>query len=244
MINQFLKRFGLLLVTKKFIRSIYNPKIEELTHFDEKNINRFREYSSCSFMNLYSIISSLNFIKLNKIPGDLVECGVYRGGCSMILSEYNSYLNLNKKIYAYDTYAGMPKPNDYLDNRFDGTSAMAIWTKNNKKWLNCSLSDVKRNFMNVKVDMKKTIFVKGRIEKTLKNNIPKTVSLLRLDLDLYEPTIFALENFYPLMPKNSIIYIDDYNHWSGCRAAVDKFFKGKKVYSHFVDPSCKLYIKI
>lgn len=243
MINRFLKKFGLLLVSEKYVKNIYNPKIEDLTHFDEKNINRCREYSSCSFINLYSMISAMKFIKNNKTKGDLVECGIYRGGCSMVLSEYNFHLNLNKKVYAYDTFEGMPRPDHDIDKRFDGNAAIDIWKKNNKSWLKCSLKDVKDNFKKAKVDISDTYFVKGKIENTLKHKCPKAVSLLRLDLDLYEPTMSALETFYPLMSNKSLIFVDDYNHWNGCKLAVDKFFRKKKVYSHYVDPSCKLYMK-
>ena len=244
MINKILKKFGLLLVTEKYIKNIYNPKIEEISHFDEKNILKFREYSAVSFVNLYSLISALKFIKNNNVQGDLIECGVYKGGCAMLLSAYNNYYDLNRDVYAYDTYEGMkPQKND-IDKRFDGTLAYSIWKNNNKSWLECSLKDVKTNFIKANIDMKKTIFIKGKIEHTLKKKLPKSVSLLRLDLDLYEPTMIALEAFFHLMPSKSIIYIDDYNHWKGCRLAVDKFFKNKNIYSHYVDPACKLYIKI
>ena len=55
------------------------------------------------------------------------------------------------------------------------------------------------------------------------------ISLLHLDLDVYEPTFIALEYFYEKVTPGGIILIDDYKHIRGATLAVNDFFKNKKI---------------
>ena len=64
--------------------------------------------------------------------------------------------------------------------------------------------------------------------KTLKKNAPKKISLLRLDTDWYESTKVELNLLFPKLSKGGVLIIDDYNTWSGCKKAVDEYFKHKK----------------
>ena len=89
--------------------------------------------------------------------------------------------------------------------------------------------------------------VKGDVSETLRNdkNIPKSISLLRLDTDFYESTKVELEVLFPLVVKNGLIVIDDYGHWQGQKKAVDDFFI-KNNFQPFlfeVDHSCRIFLK-
>ena len=59
----------------------------------------------------------------------------------------------------------------------------------------------------------------------------KEIAILRLDMDLYEPTKVCLKQLYPLVVRGGFVVIDDYGYkgWEGCKKAVDEYFKGKKV---------------
>ncbi len=89
--------------------------------------------------------------------------------------------------------------------------------------------------------------IQGKVEDTLviKENVPKKISLLRLDTDWYESTKVELEILYPLLQKGGILIIDDYGHFKGCRKAVDEYFSKhkKKPMLHYVDYTCRLIIK-
>ena len=76
-------------------------------------------------------------------------------------------------------------------------------------------------------------------------NLPKKISILRLDTDFYESTKIELEKLYPLLSKNGILIIDDYGHWQGAKKAVDEYFKkiNYKPLLNIVDYSCRLIIK-
>ena len=77
----------------------------------------------------------------------------------------------------------------------------------------------------------------------MKENIPDSISFLRLDTDLYETTKFQLEILYPKLTVGGILHIDDYGFFPGVRKAVDDYFKDQDIWLHRVDLTCRLLIK-
>ena len=69
-------------------------------------------------------------------------------------------------------------------------------------------------------------FIKGLFEDTLICKQP--VALAHIDCDWYDSVMVCLERIVPMMVKGGILVIDDYNHWSGCRKAVDTYFADKR----------------
>ena len=87
--------------------------------------------------------------------------------------------------------------------------------------------------------------IKGPVEDTLnvEENLPKKISVLRLDTDFYESTKKELEILYPRLVKNGILIIDDYGHWQGSRKAVDEYFQNDEVLLNYIDYTCRMIIK-
>ena len=87
--------------------------------------------------------------------------------------------------------------------------------------------------------------IKGRVEETLLvlKNLPKKISILRLDTDFYSSTKVELNILYPRLVKGGVLIIDDYGFWKGARKAVDEYFKNFRPFFHYVDHSCRLMIK-
>ena len=77
----------------------------------------------------------------------------------------------------------------------------------------------------------------------LPENVPEQIAFLRLDTDIYEPTIHQLEILYPKLCSGGILHIDDYGHCPGVMKAVDEYFNNKDVWLHRVDYTCRLIIK-
>jgi len=146
----------------------------------------------------------------------------------------------------------MTEPTRY-DVDTENNSASTLMKKTNKKdqefsiWAYSSLENTKKNiYKNIK-SKKNLKLIQGKVEDTLviKENVPKKISLLRLDTDWYESTKIELEILYPLLQKGGILIIDDYGHFKGCRKAVDEYFSKykKKPRLHYVDYTCRLIIK-
>ena len=94
--------------------------------------------------------------------------------------------------------------------------------------------------------MKNILFIKGMVQETLSQNLPKTLSLLRLDTDWYESTVCELENLYPLLATNGVLIVDDYGHLKGQRKAVDEYFAARKetILLNRIDYSGRLMVKL
>jgi O-methyltransferase len=173
---------------------------------------------------------------VNNIEGDFVETGVWEGGLSAIFLRKIIKNNLNKKLYLYDTFEGMPEPTviDVKTTEEMGFRAHREWinTKDYGKefsdWCRASLDRVKDTLSQVTLDYEKhTFFIKGKVEDTLldSKNLPDKISVLRLDTDWYTSTKIEMEVLYPKVVKNGYIIIDDYYHWRGCKKAVDEYLK-------------------
>ena len=200
------------------------------------------------------ICKAVKYITENNVEGDFVECGVWKGGNLILNAKFMELYKIdNKKIYGYDTFEGMSEPNEY-DINVDNEIAAELMSNekkienNDKKniWCYSSYDYVLKSF-NENTNFNLLNLIKGDVAVTLreKENIPKKISLLRLDTDFYDSTKIELEELYPLLSKNGILIIDDYGHWKGAKKAVDEYFKSKNYFPFLneVDYSCRLFIK-
>tara|TARA_B100001093_G_scaffold114764_1_gene107102 strand:- start:1956 stop:2732 length:777 start_codon:yes stop_codon:yes gene_type:complete len=223
----------------------------ETSEFEKELFNICSNYSMTSHDRMFSLMKSLEYVIQNNVEGDLVECGVWKGGNLIVFQKYVEKFNLNKKIFAYDTFEGMSQP-DEIDKTFEGESASIQLDKLEKKNVDrkkniliadCSLEEVKNNFEK-NTNKNNLICIKGKVEDTLlkDENLPKKISILRLDTDWYSSTKKELEILYPLLEKNGILLIDDYGYWQGAKKAVDEFFKDKKVTMFKIDFTGRMII--
>ena len=222
--------------------------IIEANNVERSIISTSSKYSMTSKISLWSVIQSIRHIKEHDLQGDIVECGVWRGGNIICASLMCDYLKIKKKIWAFDTYAGMPKPSkeDYRISNL--LPAVKDWDKRQKKgkntWCHASFEEVSNNFKSMLSGVDNIKMIKGEVEKTLnKLDIPSKISLLRLDTDWYSSTKKSLEVLYPRLQPKGILIIDDYGHWEGVRKAVDEYFKGKYAWFHYINHSVRLLNK-
>ena len=152
----------------------------------------------------------------NNVEGDFVETGVWRGVCSILAYNIFKNLNQNRKVYAFDSFHGLPPPDV---NKYPADAGDNHYTIPELK---VSLDEVKRNFEIFSELDNNIVFVEGWFRDTIpKNNVEK-ISVLRLDGDMYESTILALDYLYPKLSIGGYIIIDDYIH-RGARAAVEDY---------------------
>ena len=227
MINKILLSFGFEL--KKINKM---PDILELERDEKKIIDHIieKKLSMASPSRLIATLIAVKHVCHLKIKGDFVECGVWRGGNSIIALKIINKLKDNKNIWMYDTFEGMTKPSEHDYENNTGKNAIIEYKQNQRddhsNWCYASLEDVKENINNLK-SSSKINFIKGDIIETLKNdnNIPDAISVLRLDTDWYESTKKELEILYPKLSVGGVLIIDDYGHWGGCKKAVDEYFE-------------------
>jgi O-methyltransferase len=150
------------------------------------------------------------------VPGDLVECGVWRGGaCILMRAVLAVYGDEKRQVWVADSFAGVPPPDskNYAadkDLRLDlQADVLAV-----------SESAVRANFDRYNLLDDRVRFLPGWFKDSLRGAPIDCISVLRLDGDLYESTIEALDALYPRLSAGGFCIIDDYHAISACRQAV------------------------
>ncbi len=157
-----------------------------------------------------------------KIDGDVVECGVWRGG---MIAGISKLLGNNRNYYLFDSFEGLPSATE-----IDGTAALE-WQKNTSGYNyydNCKAEiEFAEKAMN-KTDNNYSLH-KGWFSETLPAFKPeRPIALLRLDGDWYESTLDCFKNLYQYVNLGGIIILDDYYTWDGCSRAVHDFLSSIK----------------
>lgn len=189
-------------------------------------IRAVKPYSMTSPERLNAFILATRHIVRHDIPGDIVECGVWRGGsmqaCARTLLAAGE---TERDLYLFDTYEGMTPPTAE-DLRRDGRPAQELLDAQGKDrpiWAVASLEDVRAGFDTVPYPKERVHYVRGRVEDTVPGQAPEQISILRLDTDWYASTKHELEHLYSRLVSGGVLLIDDYGYWQGSRQAVDEF---------------------
>ena len=233
------------------IQQIINHVIEEATPEEIELMKLCDKYSMTSDLRKWALIQSFHHVIKNNIEGDFVECGVWKGGNLIMLKKLMEKEKIsNRTIFGYDTFEGMSKASIH-DVKIDDTRANVKYEKLKEidsdqiNWNFSSKDEVLNNFKNNVQKEENLILIKGKVENTLliEKNIPKKISILRLDTDFYESTKIELEKLYSKLSVGGILIIDDYGSWKGSRKAVDDFFVNKNIWLHYIDHDGRLLIK-
>ena len=189
-----------------------------------------KDHTSSGPERLTGLMNAVRYLVENKIPGDFVECGVWRGGSMM--AAMSTLINLgdtSRRFHLFDTYEGMSAPTE-KDVMFDGQKASDLLNATKKAegpgnyWCVAGIEDVRASVASTGYPMDRIHLVKGKVEDTIPAQAPDQIALLRLDTDWYESTAHELLHLYPRLSPNGVLIIDDYGHWQGARRAVDEYF--------------------
>lgn len=226
-----------------------NSLFPEATNEDHDLLELIAPFTFTPLQRQFGLLKAIRYINNNGIRGDIVECGVWRGGNIMLAKAASRNSLLSRRYYLFDTFAGMSAPGD-VDIAYTGEHASVEFSKamrdDYNEWCYASRAEVERNFAGAGLLGDDIIFCQGDVEETLKNpsNIPEQISLLRLDTDWYASTKIELEVLYPRVVKGGVIIIDDYGHWEGARRAVDEYFGARAPLLIAVDLTCRFAIKV
>ena len=224
----------------------------DMTEEERNIIIAVQGYTMTSLERQISLSRIVDYVVANNIKGDLVECGVWRGGCSMIMAQKLLTLNAIRRIWLYDTFDGMTPPDDKYDISYDGQTASSLLQEqySNKSdsvvWAVGSLEEVKKNIEKTGYSIEYLEFIQGDICQTVpSSHMPSEISVLRLDTDWYSSTLHELHAFYHLVTPGGFIIIDDYGHWEGSKRAVDEFLETlrPRPYLHRIDYTCRVIQK-
>jgi hypothetical protein len=194
-------------------------------------VKRVRRHTLSSPQRLAALCDSVEYLVRKGIEGDLVECGVWRGGSMMAAAITLQRLgDTERDLYLFDTFAGMPQPTE-ADRRspYDGYDPHKRWQRQGEgagssTWAAVPVERVREAMTDTGYPADKVHLVPGLVEDTLPGRAPDNIAMLRLDTDWYASTKHELEQLYPRLQPGGVLIIDDYGHYAGARRAVDEYF--------------------
>jgi O-methyltransferase len=206
--------------------------IPDVTENEWRIYKQVRPYTMLSLERILANIRAVEHVVNNRISGDIVECGVWRGGSSMAMAL--AVADQSRNFWMFDTYSGMTEATD-ADFSNTGIKASVELAAARKREVAteshliafASLEDVKRNLQLTGYPSERIRFIQGPVEETIPRECPEKIAILRLDTDWYESTRHELEHLYPRLAPGGLLILDDYGYWQGARKAVDEYFAGK-----------------
>lgn len=166
----------------------------------------------------------------NRVAGDLLETGVWRGGaCIMMRAVLEAYSVKNRRVWLADSFEGLPVPNPGLYPADEGEKFHEY------RELSVSIEQVKHNFEKFGLLDGQVIFLKGWFKDTLPTAPIERLAVLRLDGDLYESTILPLEVLYDRVSVGGFVIVDDFHVVEGCRKAIHDFLVVRNIAPQLVE---------
>lgn len=191
---------------------------------------RVAPFTMTSIERLYALYKAVEYVSKAEIPGDIVECGVWRGGSMMLAALVLAKLgDTKRRLWLYDTFEGLPKPDPGKDVDMWGNSQFNEWVKYRRSDESSELAfvpveEVRRNMLSAGYPPEKVELVKGMVQRTIPAQHPREIALLRLDTDWYDSAVCELHHLYPRIAEGGVLIVDDYGHLQGQRQAIDEYF--------------------
>jgi O-methyltransferase len=190
-------------------------------------IERVRSFTMTSSERISALCHAVRYVAKHRIPGDIVECGVWRGGSMMAAAlTLQAEHDISRTLHLFDTFAGMPPPSEIdraVQSGRTAASLLAEADSSSDLWALAPLDDVRANLESTNYPADRIRLIRGRVEDTIPREAPAEIAVLRLDTDWYESTRHELMHLYPKLSIGGILIVDDYGHWEGARRAVDEY---------------------
>lgn len=174
-----------------------------------------RRYTAVLIPRLVTLYRLSEEVNRRSIPGDIVECGVYNGGSAVVMASIGEKSPLNRKVWLFDSFEGLPKPSDK-----DGNEAPEY-----EGWCHGDLAKVREIFEKMHIPESRVHIVKGWFQDTFQKVQIPDIAILHIDADWYESVKLCLEKFYDCVRPGGYVVLDDYGSWEGCKIATNEFLK-------------------
>jgi O-methyltransferase len=200
----------------------WQPKVPLPLDFEPGDAGIIRQVKSFTMTppeRVFALIRAVQYVVRNKIPGAVVECGVWRGGSMMAAALALLEESASRDLWLYDTFDGMtaPTPVDIDPKGLSSASDFAEMIPY------APLEMVRQAMQSTGYSDERVYYVRGRVEETIPRTVPESIAILRLDTDWYESTRHELAHLYPLLSPGGVLIVDDYGHWAGSRKATDEY---------------------
>ena len=198
------------------------PDFEKMFEYE----NNF--YLSSDVSRMSKILAHYELYKMVlDLPGAIVECGVFKGISLIRFATFRQLLStsFSRSIIGFDTFGQFPK------TEFEPDKKMRQYHLDTAGGESISRQQLLEILRHKGIDGGIEL-IEGDITKTVPDYLTShpelRISLLNLDVDIYEPSVTVLEELYPRLVKGGVILLDDYGFFPGETQAVEDYFKNKK----------------
>lgn len=215
-------------------------------------IREVKPYTMTGSARVHCLIQAVRYIVENHISGDMVECGVWKGGSMLAVIRTLQLLKAPPRmLWLYDTYEGMPAPTAEDIGR-DGKPASVQFEQHRdgepekgSQWCRSPFEEVQGVLAATGYPANMIRMVKGKVEDTIPGQMPGSIALLRLDTDWYSSTKHEMEHLFPVLVSHGVMIVDDYGCWQGSRKAVDEYksVNGIPLLLQRIDNSARITVK-
>lgn len=219
---------------KKFIRNYILSEKRTLKGIRKEDQNLISSIKSnnltyLSDKKLISLVKTIRDLEENNVLGVYIEAGCALGGSTILIS---SIKNPKRELFVYDVFGLIPPPTDAdeidVHKRYEVIKAGKSNGINGDKYYGYRedlFEVVQHNLKKFKINPveNKVSLIKGLLQDTMR--VKDKVAFAHIDVDWYEPVKTCLNRIIPKLVSGGSIILDDYNDWSGCRKAVDEYFR-------------------
>ncbi len=182
---------------------------------------RFTMVTNKNLITLYTLVERANSLR---VPGDIVECGVWNGGSAAVMGLANATTSVNvqeRRIWLFDSFQGVP-PATERDGPVERKSYFEGWNKG-------SIEKVKQVFSKIGVSLDNVRIIPGWFNDTLRTAAVERIAILHIDADWYDSVKLVLDVFYEKVVPGGFIILNDYNTWEGCNRALNDFITERRL---------------
>jgi hypothetical protein len=177
-----------------------------------------RAHTMIGLKRLANVRSCVEGVLSEGVPGDFIETGAWRGGATILMRAILKARGVtDRTVWVADSFAGLPAP-DPARYPLDHGDRLHTFPE-----LAVTLERVQDNFRRYGLLDEQVRFLKGWFRDTLPSAPIERLAVLRLDGDLYESTIQALDALYDRLSVGGYVIVDDYGNVAACRQAVHDF---------------------
>lgn len=190
------------------------------------------------------VARTLIYDSVKDIPGDIVECGIFKGSGLFTFLKLKKVMNPNsaKKVVGFD-YFDTDNLIKNISGNQDKVAMETLFRGRNFTHNESSKIEMEKKIIENGFSKHDFELVEGDITITSREYVKKNpgfkISLLYMDLDLEEPTYQTLNNFWENITIGGIIVFDEYgyNKWSESKG-VDRFIKEKGIRIKSLNYNC------
>lgn len=212
-------------------RRTVNETIRRRADVDQRTLDTattVKIYTRTTRAQVVALCEAVRYLTASRIRGDLVECGVWRGGS--MLAAARTLLEAgdrSRQLWMYDTFSGI-----WDDAEEDGDSRRNA----------VSLPAVQRTIAKADYPESRLRYIVGPVVETIPNNLPARIALLHIGNDRYASARHEVEHLVPRMTRGAVLIVDDYGQSQGARRAVDEYLDrtGTRLLLHRIDEAARI----